>query len=240
MHLRKFAVAATLASVAAWSTPSWSVSYQIIDLVSPNLGLQEMTAGDTYPAPGDYSFGGIPYRIGTPATEFGPNIWHSAAHEFGEPTQTYELLPNVFGATEVYTVMNIWWGVADHPVATVEFFGSGGATFSKTLVVGEDIRDHAIPGFVSTINGTSTVEIFNNDQVRLDRQQFVLPGDFTGQVLEKIRFTNLTPNTFDDSGLGQAFLVGVTVAAVPEPQTYAMLLAGLGILGWRLQTRRRR
>lgn len=135
--------------------------------------------------------------------------------------------------------MNIWWGVADLPVATVEFFGSGGATFSKTLVVGEDIRDHAIPGFVSTINGTSTVEIFSNNQVRLDRQQFVLPGEFTGQVLEKSG-SRTSRRTRWTIRVGQAFLVGVTVAAVPEPQTYAMLLAGLGILGWRVRTRRRR
>jgi hypothetical protein len=90
---------------------------------------------------------------------------------------------------------------------------------------------------VSTINGTSTKEIFANGEVRLDRQQFVLPGTFSGQTLEKIVVTNLTQPP-DTQGLGQAFLVGVTVAAVPEPQSYTMLLAGLGILGWRLQKRR--
>jgi hypothetical protein len=237
MQLREFAAVAALASAAAWSTPSWSVNYQMINLVSANHALSDMTAGNTYQGPGDYAaLDGIPYRIGAPNVD-GFNIWHSAAYPNTALTQTYELPVNVFGVTEVYTVMNIWWGVQDYQVATVEFFGSSGATHSKTLVVGEDIRDHAIPGFVGTINGTSTKEIFANGEVRLDRQQFVLPGTFSGQTLEKIVVTNLTQPP-DTQGLGQAFLVGVTVAAVPEPQSYTMLLAGLGILGWRLQKRR--
>lgn len=238
MQLRKFAAAAALATAAAWSAPSWSVNYQIIDLVAPNHALSDMTAGETYQGPGNYTaFDGIPYRIGTPNGD-GFNIWHSNDYPTTALTQTYELPVNVFGVTEVYTVMNIWWGVPEFQVATVEFVGSGGAIYSKTLVVGEDIRDHAIPGFVSTINGTSTVEIFANGQVRLDRQMYVLPSSFTSQTLEKIVITNLSQPP-DTLGQGQAFLVGVTVAAVPEPQTYAMLLAGLGLLGWRLRARRR-
>jgi len=89
---------------------------------------------------------------------------------------------------------------------------------------------------VSTINGMSTKEIFANGQVRLDRQRFLLPGTLSGQTLEKIVITNLTQPP-DNEGRGQAFLV--SVAAVPEPQSYAMLLAGLGIPGGRLQKRRR-
>ena len=31
----------------------------------------------------------------------------------------------------------------------------------------------------------------------------------------------------------------IEVAAVPEPETYAMLLAGLGVVGWSLRKRQR-
>ena len=31
----------------------------------------------------------------------------------------------------------------------------------------------------------------------------------------------------------------LTVSAVPEPETYAMLLAGLGLIGWRLKNRKK-
>ena len=34
------------------------------------------------------------------------------------------------------------------------------------------------------------------------------------------------------------YIVGLGVSPVPEPETYAMLLAGLGLLGWRLHNAR--
>ncbi|MDD5481180.1 FxDxF family PEP-CTERM protein, partial [Rhodoferax sp.] len=46
----------------------------------------------------------------------------------------------------------------------------------------------------------------------------------TGQDLY-LRYTG------DDDKNSQFYLSSMTVAAVPEPETYAMLLAGLGMLG---------
>jgi hypothetical protein len=44
----------------------------------------------------------------------------------------------------------------------------------------------------------------------------------------------------DNSGASPGFDVvniqGLNVSAVPEPETYAMLLAGLGLLGWRMRS----
>jgi hypothetical protein len=37
---------------------------------------------------------------------------------------------------------------------------------------------------------------------------------------------------FGGSNANQFYLSSVTVAAVPEPETYALMLAGLGVLGW--------
>lgn len=242
MKLRHLASAAAFATLAVCSTASWSVNYQMIDLVSPNHALSAMTSGYKYPAPGDYMFGDVPYRIGTPDVD-GFNIWHSADYPPQQRTQTYELPINVFGATEVYTVMNIWWGVAQSQVATVEFFGSAGATYTKALVVGEDLRDHVVGGFVDTVNGTSTIQVFQDAiddgeaHVRLDRQTFVLPAEFTNQTLERMVITNLTSVVAETDGQGQTFLVAATVAAVPEPQSYALMLAGAGLLAWRMRKR---
>jgi len=38
---------------------------------------------------------------------------------------------------------------------------------------------------------------------------------------------------------GNTGVIGATVAAVPEPETYAMLLAGLGLMGWTARRRNR-
>jgi len=228
--LASLAAAASL--VAAWAVPAAATTYQTIDLVAPNHLLYDMTDGGNYPSPGDYTaFDGVPFRIGATG-ESGFNIWHST--NVNSPTQVYELPVNVFGARTAYTVMNLWYGTSGHTVAEVAFFGSGGATYSRTLEVGVDIRDHYAGSFVNTINGTTTVEIFDAGSVRLDRQAFVLPEAFATQTLERIVITNLTHP--DDYPLGQSFVAAVTVA-VPEPGSYAMLLAGLGLVGWRLRRR---
>lgn len=205
----------------------------MIDLVAPNHSLYDMTSGASYPGAGDYTaFDGVPYRIGALNVD-GFNIWHST--NVNTPTQVYVLPVNVFGVTQAWAVMNLWFGSTDHQVATVEFFGSAGATFSRTLVVGTDIRDHFNGGFSNTINETTTVPIFTSGSVRLDRQSFVLPEAFSGQTLERIVVTNLTDPL--DYGLGQAFVAAVTVSAVPEPQAFLLMLAGGGMLAWRLRRR---
>jgi hypothetical protein len=50
-----------------------------------------------------------------------------------------------------------------------------------------------------------------------------LPAYFAADV------TNLSGNTG---------VIGATVAAVPEPETYAMMLAGLGLMGWTARRRK--
>lgn len=37
---------------------------------------------------------------------------------------------------------------------------------------------------------------------------------------------------------GGSYLGGISVAAVPEPETYAMLLAGLGLIGFSARRRK--
>lgn len=223
------AAALLFGSIAA----TQAATYQVIDLVSPNESLYAMTNGTSYPGAGTYlASDGIPYRIGAPNAN-DHNIWHSTV--VNATTQVYELPVGVFGATEVYTLMNLWYGTNGHVVARVDFFGSAGAVYGRDLVVGTDIRDHYDGAYSNTINGTTTLQVFSADGVRLDRQTFALPGSFATQTLDRMVVTNLT-DPFDFP-LGQAFLASVTVAAVPEPATFALLLAGLGLVGWRMRLR---
>jgi hypothetical protein len=99
----------------------------------------------------------------------------------------------------------------------LDFIGSDGATHHVDLVGNSDIRDHRNTVWTNSINGTTTIEVFNNgasgsNEFRLDKQQIVLPVDFHDEVLEFVLIT--------DDGIDQrhrAFLAGLTVLAGPEP-----------------------
>lgn len=63
--------------------------------------------------------------------------------------------------------------------------------------------------------------------------------NFTKNVVDRVTFSNLTSVTFSSSGALYPIYNGFTLdnisfaatAAIPEPETYAMLLAGLGVMG---------
>lgn len=58
-------------------------------------------------------------------------------------------------------------------------------------------------------------------------------GAFSGFAFEGLALTNTATLVFGANG------VDVNIAAVPEPETYAMLLAGLGAVGWMARRRKR-
>ncbi|MDO9008390.1 MAG: PEP-CTERM sorting domain-containing protein [Deltaproteobacteria bacterium] len=76
-----------------------------------------------------------------------------------------------------------------------------------------------------------------------DQQTFFVPDGATRLYLGVLDAMTVNANAgpgnayFNNTG---AFNVGydMTVNAVPEPETWAMLLAGLGLMGWRAQRRR--
>lgn len=111
-------------------------------------------------------------------------------------------------------------------VAKITATFAGGATQSFTLIAtGTHIASWSgLLGSVSSVgsgaisNGTGAWDIFN---------------PFGSQMVTKLVFTALqgTPSASCPTCGNQSDYTLVSITAVPEPETYAMLVAGLGLLG---------
>jgi PEP-CTERM motif len=99
------------------------------------------------------------------------------------------------------------------------------------LQEGVNIRDHwtAYNDVATDIYGTATY----GDGVRFDAYEYVLPASFEGNTLTSITLSG-APDTNNPNG--QPFLAAVTLATgaspVPEPSTWALMIAGFAGLGW--------
>ena len=85
--------------------------------------------------------------------------------------------------------MNSAFGVLGKQNATMEFTGSGGATYSVPIIQGSNIRDHFNGFFNNAIDNVSAVAALKGaEDVRLDMRIFNLPAAFQTQTLTSIRF----------------------------------------------------
>jgi hypothetical protein len=155
------------------------------------------------------------------------------------------LYPNPFGPSSSY------W-LDSEPVITYRP-GMGVSSLSGTIAGTHDIFGLALRNLVPTHYGTGdptvTVRLTTNlgsytsviadpgsNDYFLERSQFIAfsagPGEyFTGFSLDNVAGSNA------GLGVNGAFLG--TVAAVPEPQTYALMLGGLGAICFMARRRRR-
>lgn len=147
------------------------------------------------------------------------------------------LSTSIANASVVYTLVNSAVGSYGSDAGHITFHGSAGATYTYTYTEGINIRDHYFGSFENSTSSADVTQavwgINSPGNAHLDMQTIVLPTIFHSQVLTSI--------VFDSSyagGGGKAFLAGLSVAAVPEPGEYAMLLLGLGLMG--AMARRRR
>ena len=213
------AVAAPLAQAATFTT---------LTLPTLNIDIRNLTDGATYaplfPPPGMSTFNGVPFQF---AVDAGNNTAF-----FGDVSGGVLDIPvGLPGVTQVYTLINSLGGAFGANNGSVSFIGSL-TTVTVQLDQGSNVRDHFDGGFNNTIDGVNAVPAFNvgPGRARLDEQIFNLPG--TLGTLNTIRFTSLnTPG-------GLPFIAAATVSAVPEPETYALMFAGLGVIGWAQRRRR--
>ena len=132
-----------------------------------------------------------------------------------------------------------WGGVAQNQaVAFVQYYGgftSNSPTISQTF--SSSSSAYAVSFDIANRSGYGTESL----TVTLDGQTVVASLAATGTSFSTYSYNVAgltgTTHTLTFRGVGNTandssvFLTNVNVAAVPEPETYAMLLAGLGLLG---------
>lgn len=181
------------------------------------------------------TLGGVPFDIPTS----GNSAWDAAVGTtIGVPSTTAMELPmNVYGATTVYTLINLGWGVAGSRTVTATFIGTGGANYSVELETDWDIRNWLdTPFCCNNINETTTIQIWEGEATafpgyvaRLDKQRIELPPSFATETLTKFILTDsgisgdITNTIYDNSEAQRSFIYGLTVETVPEPHASTLL-----------------
>ncbi|HEY6520765.1 MAG TPA: PEP-CTERM sorting domain-containing protein [Roseiarcus sp.] len=206
-----------------------------IDLSSlTNENIQTYTNGTNYPLAG--STVNINAASFTLSSMGGPDT--TGVIQANSPTDSFVIPINEAGYSIVYVLMNSAFGELGSTVGSLVFQDSAGDSDTISLEEGVNVRDHYID-----FNNVAT-EVYGTAQypgdVKLDAYEYLLPASFAGNTLTSITLSG-APDT--GSPNGEPFLAAVTLATgaspVPEPSTWAMMIAGFAGLGWLGFSRRR-
>lgn len=133
------------------------------------------------------------------------------------------------------------------PQATITSFGNdfyvGASGIASEIcpLIGSNCQADMQVDFTSAVNSLSFVLAGYDSGDHLDINIFsgaTLLGTIASEangLVDLSAYSNITKLYFDDSSTGAGFSYDkfqFTVANVPEPETYGMLLAGLGLLGF--------
>lgn len=175
--------------------------------------------------PGTHVWNGVPFELVEDAS--GNKVFWDA-NPAGLDIQV-----GVFGAVDAYTIINTSNGAAGATVGSVEFFGSDSGYQKVDLVQGVNVRDHYHGQFNNVIDGRNAMVAWDPDArgSLLDMQVYHLSPDFADETLVAMRF-----NSHGSPGIaGLPFLAAATVAAIPEPRSQLLFVAGIGLVAWRLR-----
>jgi hypothetical protein len=221
MHRTALSVLSLLASVITSFSASASTIYTPVNFsgqanftwVAPQTDPNGTTAAYFPGGPvGSVTLGRIPFNILSNAAGFQAWNGHVAATG-GNGTVSITMPVGVYGVTDVYTLINTYWGASGGSHTALVFTGSGGTTYTTQFVGSSDIRNWCCTG---TINGTSTINVYsvasspiNGLPGYLDMQHIVLPAAFATQTLASIQLIDSGA-----PGLQRTVLNGVTVQSV--------------------------
>ena len=114
------------------------------------------------------------------------------------------------------------WGLTATDLGASDSAGSGPFTSNPDVATGTLTFD-------TPMDGAFVLALKAGDQFSL----FYYDG--SGAAIESIAYSTLGVNVNNNGGanaLSHATLYGASVTAVPEPETYALMLAGLGVVGF--------
>lgn len=217
-----------LAAAARMMAVPANAAFHAVTLAGVSNG--DWASQDFYTIPAGFAvLGAAPFLIADAGN--GARYW-TAAGQTGTVMLTMPV--SIFGATHGFTLMNTFWGVAGGGFQSVTFNATGGVSATFVLVGDDDVRDYLNNDYTNAINGTSTIETFTKGSRHLDRQLFVLPTSFATQTLTLVVFTDTGAD-----GVSRMTLTGLTIHSVPEPQSWALMIAGFGLVGAMARRRRR-
>jgi hypothetical protein len=208
-----------------------------IDLSSlTNENIRTYTNGTNYPLAGStVNINAASFTL----SSMGGDAGATGAIQANSPSDSFVIPINEAGYSIVYMLVNSGFGEINSTVGSLVFQDSAGDSDTISLEEGVNVRDHYID-----FNNVAT-EVYGTAQypgdVKLDAYEYFLPTSFAGNTL-----TSITLNGAADTGSpdGEPFIAGITlatggVAPVPEPSTWAMMIAGFAGLGWLGFSRRR-
>ncbi|MEO7728791.1 MAG: PEP-CTERM sorting domain-containing protein [Burkholderiales bacterium] len=183
--------------------------------------------------------------FGTPGSGFevSANAASGTPVEFGNINASYGSIFSTFSAQRLFTAIG-------SNVTDVTFFVPGSNTPALTSGFGAIFSDVDLPGTsiqYFDVNGTSLGTFLGPVSGVANEGLSFLGARFTeGSVISRVRITSgnaaLGAGINDGGGIDLVvlddFIYGEPLAAIPEPETYALMLAGLGIMGAVMRRRR--
>lgn len=180
-----------------------------------NADITTLTGGSGYPpSGGTVTVGGIDHQLAVTTSN------RTGSMSFVNETRTVPI--NVFGVSEVYTLINSTVGAFGQLNGQVEVHGSGGLVQTLTLIQGDNIRDHFNGNFNNVAPNLNSSLAYPTG-VRFDQQRIVLDPTFHTATLTEIRFVG--QNNFGNNG--NPMLQSLSLRLVPEPASLAIVAAGL-------------
>ena len=132
--------------------------------------------------------------------------------------------------TSVDIIEGAYGAVTGYSIDMLGSPGPGAISQSFATVTGQG---YTLSFDLSVNNGSSNNNALYVDLTGSSQVAFAGSTPFTTQTLNFVATGTLTTLMFTSgaSGYSGAVIDNVSVSAVPEPETYAMLLAGLGLMG---------